>query len=294
MNHNSPLVSIIIPVHNRASIVGAAIDSVICQDIDDWELIVVDDHSDDDIRNVVDNYGDQRIRLERLSARGGAAAARNRGIGLARGTFIALLDSDDQWLPKTLGERIGFLKDQPPDVFLATAGTIRTYASSGKSEVRIPRDLDTVADALYGCTVSPGTTLLIKREVVDWVGYFDETLERLEDWDWLLTYLQIGRLKVFPKPAAKVNVAPRPVYASVRSAGAKLRQKHGRNLRRLDRTFPLRLASGVRTEEAMAAYASGRKVLAALTLLWSLCLWPPRAGEVVRRLVRFGRSRSTV
>jgi glycosyltransferase involved in cell wall biosynthesis len=93
-----PFFSVVIPVYNRADVLGRALQSVLAQSFQDFEIVVVDDGSSDDPRAVIDTIGDARIRYVRQENSGGAAA-RNRGFDEARGLFVALLDSDDRFLP---------------------------------------------------------------------------------------------------------------------------------------------------------------------------------------------------
>jgi glycosyltransferase involved in cell wall biosynthesis len=101
---NKPLVSVIIPTYNRGWIVQEAIDSVLDQDFRDFELIVVDDGSDDNTREILRAYG-KTITVLHQSNRG-VSAARNRGIAEAAGRLIAFLDSDDLWLPGKLTTQV--------------------------------------------------------------------------------------------------------------------------------------------------------------------------------------------
>ena len=93
-----PFFSVVIPVFNRAGILGAALASVLTQTEQDFEIVVADDGSKDDPKAVIDRLGDPRIRYVRQENRGGGAA-RNLGIDNARGRFFAFLDSDDVFLP---------------------------------------------------------------------------------------------------------------------------------------------------------------------------------------------------
>ena len=93
------LVSVIIPCYNRADIVRDTIDSILSQSYQNIEAIVIDDGSTDNTWGVISAYNDQRIRYF-YQANGGLSAARNSGLEVARGEFIAFLDSDDEWNPK--------------------------------------------------------------------------------------------------------------------------------------------------------------------------------------------------
>src|SRR5271166_5416911 len=97
----TPFFSVVIPVYNRADVLENALRSVLAQTCQDFEIVVIDDGSTDDPASVVDRLGDTRIRLIRQDNRGGGAA-RNRGMDEARGKFVALLDSDDTFLPRHL------------------------------------------------------------------------------------------------------------------------------------------------------------------------------------------------
>ena len=96
-----PLVSIIIPTYNRSEIVPETLDSVAAQTMQNFEVIVCDDGSTDDMESIVKNY-DKRFRILRLQHKGLPAIARNAGIISARGQFLAFLDSDDVWMPEKL------------------------------------------------------------------------------------------------------------------------------------------------------------------------------------------------
>ena len=96
----NPIVSVILPVYNREAFVARAIESVMGQTYPHWELLVVDDGSQDGTRAIVESYGS---RLKIISTnRKGAYGARNAGLAQARGDFVAFIDSDDCWLPAHL------------------------------------------------------------------------------------------------------------------------------------------------------------------------------------------------
>src|SRR5215218_7102231 len=94
-----PAVSVVIPTYNRAPLLGRSIRSVLAQCYEDFEVIVVDDGSTDDTAEVVAGFRDARVSYVRLARNTGAGAARNVGIRLARGGFLAFQDSDDEWMP---------------------------------------------------------------------------------------------------------------------------------------------------------------------------------------------------
>ena len=102
--------SVIIPTYNRAHLVGRAIQSVIDQTFIGWELLLIDDGSTDDTEKVVKRFCDHRIRYLRHEVNKGAGAARNTGIRESSGEYIALLDSDDEWLPEKLDKQLNVFR----------------------------------------------------------------------------------------------------------------------------------------------------------------------------------------
>lgn len=107
-----PLVSVITPIYNCQSYLQATVLSVINQTFYDWELILVDDKSGDESLMIAQQLAkeDNRIRVISLDENSGAAVARNKGIDLAEGRYIAFLDSDDMWLPEKLEKQISFME----------------------------------------------------------------------------------------------------------------------------------------------------------------------------------------
>ena len=98
----SPLVSVIIPTYNHVHFLREALESVCAQTYTNWEAVVINNYSEDNTVEVVESFNDPRIRLENFRNNGVIAASRNRGIALARGKYLAFLDSDDLWFPEKL------------------------------------------------------------------------------------------------------------------------------------------------------------------------------------------------
>jgi glycosyltransferase involved in cell wall biosynthesis len=130
-----PFFSVIVPVYNRANLLKSSLTSVIGQTFGNFEIIVVDDGSDDHPEDACREMGDTRIRLIRQS-NGGASSARNRGIDQARGRYIAFLDSDDRYLPNHL-ESLKEILDHYPDA--ATYSQVIADRGEGRVFVKPPR-----------------------------------------------------------------------------------------------------------------------------------------------------------
>ena len=179
-----PLVSIVLPVWNRRSLVGAAIDSVLSQTYGHWELLVVDDGSTDGSRDVVSEWLlDPRVRLL-TREHAGVSRARNRALREARGEIIAYLDSDNQWFPGYLAEIVKTFAANP-DADCAYAAQLVDARERQQSYIRSPRfDRDA-----YPRTGGIDLNVFVhRRQMVDRFGGFDEELTQLVDWDLIIRY----------------------------------------------------------------------------------------------------------
>ena len=134
---DTPKVSVAIPVYNRERYVAAAIDSILAQGFTDFELLAIDDGSTDASRAVIEAYDDPRIRLVANHPNAGIAATRNRAVGLARGEYLAFLDSDDVACPDRLARQVAFL-DAHPDV-AAVGAWVAWIDSDGRALGRVKR-----------------------------------------------------------------------------------------------------------------------------------------------------------
>ncbi|MEJ2659085.1 MAG: glycosyltransferase [Desulfobacterales bacterium] len=176
--------SVIIPTYNRGWCVKEAIDSVLAQNYKDFELIVVDDGSIDNTSDVLALCQDNIKVL--VQENKGVSAARNRGIAEASGRFIAFLDSDDLWLPQKLSTQVEFF-NQKPDALICQ--TEEVWVRNGirvnpKKRHKKPSGM-IFEPSLELCLVSP-SAVMIRRNLLDRAGRFDEALPACEDYDlWL-------------------------------------------------------------------------------------------------------------
>ena len=179
-----PLVSVIIPTYNRGWIVQEAIDSVLDQDFTDFELIVVDDGSDDNTPQILAAYGRAITVLHQSNK--GVSAARNHGIAAASGQLIAFLDSDDLWLSGKLSSQVRFFKGTPDAVINQTQEHwIRNGVRVNPKQRHHKFSGMIFEHSLALCLVSP-SAVMIKKSLFEEVGIFDEQLPACEDYDlWL-------------------------------------------------------------------------------------------------------------
>ncbi len=180
----NPSVSVIIPTYNRGWTLRAAVDSVLAQTYRDFELIVVDDGSTDDTAEILQSYGPDIQVLRQANA--GVSAARNAGVRLAKGAFIAFLDSDDRWLPDKLGVQVDFFTSHPEAVICQTEEIwIRKGKRVNPKKVHQKPSGRIFKASLALCLVSPSAVMLHKA-LFDEIGRFDEALPACEDYDlWL-------------------------------------------------------------------------------------------------------------
>jgi glycosyltransferase involved in cell wall biosynthesis len=181
---DGPLVSVIMPVWNRAAVVGAAIDSVVAQTYRRWELLVIDDGSDDDLARVLAGYArDHRIRFIRI-VHAGEGSARNRGLAESCGTIITYLDSDNTWTPGYLAAVVaGFAAHAEHDT--AYAAQLVVDHQTGDYAVRAePFD----RASLRRSNFIDVNVFAHRRSVFERLGGFDEQLTRLSDWELILRY----------------------------------------------------------------------------------------------------------
>jgi len=178
----SPVVSVILATYNRAAFISQAIESVLAQTFTDFELIIIDDGSTDGTDDVVKRYDDPRI-IYKWVENGERSRARNIGIGLSNGRYIAFLDSDDWYLPHKLAVQVAALEANP-DVGMALGGWKIVNELGEKVMDVLPwKEIPaqpTLEDWLFAVTATP-ITLLIRKEYLDRVNGFDVDLSYSED-----------------------------------------------------------------------------------------------------------------
>ena len=188
-----PRISVILPVHNRADVLARAIQSVLDQRLAAFELIVVDDGSTDGSAGVARSFGDKRIKVIELGENRGGNAARNAGVRAATAPIIAFLDSDDTYLPEKL-ERIVAEFEQRPDLELLVDSFVKVQPS-GKKVTRtnpVIGDRETFRKALFTRQLWKATPSITVRRDAMLAVMFDETLRRLQDFDFLIRASEVA------------------------------------------------------------------------------------------------------
>lgn len=282
-----PLVSVVIPVYNRAHLIANALASVFAQSYENIEIVVVDDASTDDLAAALAQFADPRLRLVSHPRNRGAAAARNTGVAEARGEFVAFLDSDDVWRPGKLAHQVAAMQGQPSEVAghvcayecIKTGYPVRDIAPAWTAKTFRRRQF-------FGCTCGPGTTLLCRRAVFDDVGPLDEEFRRLEDWDWLLRLAAKG-YRLIPSSAvlARVEVGSQPKPRDVEAAVRRIRERHHPAATELGAGTRRIFEASLLLESASSAFAEGAYARAICDVLGSMLKHPLRGGVFYRWLV---------
>lgn len=183
-------VSIIIPTYNRANIIEASIQSVLNQTYTKYELLIIDDGSDDNTETVINNIPDSRIRYIKMPENKGVAAARNEGIRQSKYDYIAFQDSDDYWKEEKLETQMAYMTTKPEAALLYCPYECRK--NDGNSII-VPDDnipLSEKQGNIYEYMLRRNTIgtpcVLLRKECLNKTGLFRENLSCLEDWELFL------------------------------------------------------------------------------------------------------------
>lgn len=218
----APAVSVIIPTYNRALLLQKAIQSVLDQTFQDFEIIVVNNYSEDNTIEVVKSFKDERIKIINIRNNGIIAKSRNRGLEESRGNYIAFLDSDDMWLPEKLELQVGYLREHP-QYYLVYSNAWYIVSGIGERNLK-PQTSNLDTWIQKGLLIKPGTlrqgnvfkpfvngnffmpqlTVLMKREVFETVGFFTENPSAIaaEDYEYWLRVTLRYKIGFVDKPLA--------------------------------------------------------------------------------------------
>jgi glycosyltransferase involved in cell wall biosynthesis len=284
---HTPAVSVVVPVHNRHDSVSAAVGSILDQSVQDLEIIIVDDASCPKIDPSMFQEGDPRIRIVRHETNRGAGAARNSGVSVATGEFLALLDSDDVWHTRKLEIQLEEIEKWLPATPLVVSSGWRWFRDGRLVSEISPVGAENISRFAAGSWFYPGSTVLMRRETALKIGPQDETMPRLEDYDWYLRFaLEGGKLRIVPMPLVDVRWHRGSLFDKVRQSGEILKRKY---LSRdgeyyiADGAVRRRIRSYIALSEASAAWYAGDRVrgLIALACSFGLC---PRTQMQIEKL----------
>lgn len=182
-----PKVSVIIPTYNRAHTLKRAMNSVLQQEDVNLELIVVDDGSTDNTKELVESYSDTRVRYLSCSQNNGPSKARNLGAATAQGVYIAFQDSDDEWSLQKLKKQLQVFDTAQGNIGMVYCSFVKRYSDREVTypPVDVPRQYKSgrIFDTLLFRPLVGTPTMLIPRKVWDEMQGFQEELRCFEDWE---------------------------------------------------------------------------------------------------------------
>lgn len=202
MCYQKGLVSVVIPTHNRHDLIQRAVESALYQTFQQIEVIVVSDGSTDDTASVVNKICDidKRVSFIEYFPGKGGNHARNTGIKAAKGEWVAFLDDDDKWHETKLEKQMKIAR-QDENIGLVCTGILAIFDSDGSTSIYIP---DTPYDAsktiLLGNSIGSTTTVMMKHELLDACGMFDEELMAKQDFDLWIRACQLTKVGVVKEP----------------------------------------------------------------------------------------------
>lgn len=200
-----PKVSVIIPTYNRAQSLSRSIQSVLGQTYKNFELIIVDDGSEDNIEEVIRGFNDSRIKYFRHDVNLGGSAARNTGIKNSTGEYVAFLDSDDEWLEKKLELQVRAMESRPSDDW---GGVYCSFIDTDQKDCLFKAEkYGNLKKAVLNQEVGlcAGSTLLISKSVIDNIGLFDENFKRHQDLEFLVRFFRRYNILSVREPLVKIN-----------------------------------------------------------------------------------------
>lgn len=216
-----PLVSVVIPAYNYGEFLPETLQSILGQSYRPLEIIVVDDGSTDNTREMVAHVAPGHIRYLSQENKG-QAAARNRGIREARGELIAFSDADDVWLPEKLGRQVEVFRRNPNadivycDVYKFSSA--RTFPKTLWEEKGITpcRGGRECLPQLFERNFIPGAMTVVRKRAFNQFGYYDETLRVCEEYSlWVNMLLAGAQIDYVPAPLAKYRQHPKQLTANI-------------------------------------------------------------------------------
>lgn len=203
-NSEQPLVSVIMPTYNHAKFIGKAIESVLSQTYKNFEMIIIDNYSEDDTEKIVASYEDDRIIYLKFKNNGIIAASRNHGIKHSHGEYVAFLDSDDFWHKQKLEKQLPHFGT--PEIIGVASNAVLVSETPYYRKDNLARSKRGYVDYKYRDILNRNrimtSSLIVRRDMLDQSGLFDEdkTFSFIEDWELWLRMARYGSFRVLESP----------------------------------------------------------------------------------------------
>ncbi len=223
-------VSVVISTYNRARMLKRAIQSVLNQTFQDFELIVVDNASTDHTKEVVQSFSEERLHYLCHEQNRGGSAARNTGIKYAQGPYIAFLDDDDEWFPQKLEKQLKKMEAAQSAGLIYVGSEVFNEKKQKIEQVYLPQYRGQVYERVLLSTIfSSVSNVLVRRECFQKVGLFDEELSSCQDWEMWLRIAREYEFDFVPEVLLRINVHEDHIstnYQSLIPGRTRMVQKH--------------------------------------------------------------------
>lgn len=283
-------VSVVIPAYNAEWCVERAVDSALAQTYQPLEILVVNDGSTDDTAAKAQYFGGLVRLIDQPN--GGLSNARNAGIRLAQGEWIAFLDADDYWLPRKLEQQIKLLEANPALGFCSTSARVETPSGAKLNLWHCPIQSGPTLHTIFNqnaAIAGSGSAVLARRDLLLATGLFDESLQSLEDIDMWLRLAAITRYGCVEEPLTVILKRPDSMSRNldVMRQSALCVMRKNRNLleHELRGRFWQAAYATVLADYAKWEYRIGRKRTAVLHLLEAFARAPIHRGRLLLSLL---------
>jgi len=285
------LVSVVMPAFNVGWCVARAVDSVLTQSLREREVVVVDDGSTDDTASVLARYGDAIRVIRQTNA--GMSAARNAGIRMARGNLVAFLDADDWWHPDKLRRQVTLMRERPEFGFCSTAARVVNPEGRLLNVWHCPGPNNDMLRTLFAenAAIAGGcSAVMVRRELLDHVGLFDESLRGFEDPDLWIRLAAVSGYACIDEPLVEILRREHSVSRNLenmrKAALASLRKNRDLLPVGLRGAFWRACLASVYTDYAKGAYRAGEVRAAVADTLRAFALSPAGRGRLCLGLLR--------
>ena len=285
------VVSVVMPAFNVGWCVARAVDSVLTQSLREREVVVVDDGSTDDTASVLARYGDAIRVIRQTNA--GMSAARNAGIRMARGNLVAFLDADDWWHPDKLQRQVTLMRERPEFGFCSTAARVVNPEGRLLNVWHCPGPNNDMLRTLFAenAAIAGGcSAVMVRRELLDRVGLFDESLRGFEDPDLWIRLAAVSGYACIDEPLVEILRREHSVSRNLenmrKAALASLRKNRDLLPVGLRGAFWRACLANVYTDYAKGAYRAGEVRAAVADTLRAFALSPAGRGRLCLGLLR--------
>ncbi len=207
-----PKVSVIMPIYNAETYLSEAIETVLAQTFKDFEFIIVDDQSTDSSRNIVQSYDDKRILPMSTPRNLGRAGADNYAMRVAKGEYVAKMDSDDISLRTRFEKQVSFL-DENPDINVL--GTWSQNFGASNHLNKYPVEPETAKCKLLCCLPVSNPSIMMRRELFNQGCRYDDRYRQSEDYDFFVRYINQLTISTIPETLIKYRIYPSDIKPSI-------------------------------------------------------------------------------